>query len=481
MPGNHDDSLASMPVALRNFAVDTRVTVRRGGAPKPGGKCVVYWMQRAERGTENAAVDCAVNIANELGLPLLVYFSVISNFPNANLRHYVFLNQGLPDIEEDLAERNISFIVRRPPGNSLDKLLEEVNAAILIGDENPCREPERWRKVIARRLKISFWTVDADVIVPSKLFPKAQYAAYVLRPRLYKELPNYLRPLKNPKAQHTWKRPKSFESYPVSSDITEGWKKFDRSVGPVESFTGGSHAARKRLKFFIEHVLENYDKGRNEPAKDGTSRLSPYLHFGHIGPLEIALAVDAAVKKNASLAKARESFFNELIVWRELAVNFVKYTPTYDSIECAEPWANQSLTEHAQDRRDWTYTLQQMERGETHDELWNASQMQMAHFGWMHNHMRMYWAKKILEWSPNPAVAFQYAVTLNDRYELDGREPNGYAGIAWAIAGKFDRPWFDRPIFGKIRYMSGASTGKKFDSKCYMELVREHATSGKLW
>jgi deoxyribodipyrimidine photo-lyase len=475
------DSPVSVPAALQGFATDARVTIRRDGVPKPDGTCVVYWMQRAQRGRQNAAVDCAVNLANELGLPLLIYFSAISDFPNANLRHYVFLNQGLPDIEEDLAERNISFVVRRPPNNSLDKLLNEVNAAILIGDENPCREPERWRQVIARRLNIPFWTVDADVIVPSKLFPKPQYGAYVLRPRLYKELPNYLHPLKNPRAQHAWKRPKKFESYPVSNDITAGWKKFDRSLAPVESFVGGSRAARKRLKFFVEHILADYDKARNEPTIDGTSRLSPYLHFGHIGPLEIALAVDAAAKRNASLTKAHDSFFNELIVWRELAVNFVKYTPNYDSLECAAPWANQSLAEHLRDRRDWVYSLEQLERGETHDELWNASQLQMVHFGWMHNYTRMYWAKKILEWSPDPTLAFQYAIALNDRYELDGRDPNGYAGIAWAIAGKFDRPWFDRPIFGKIRYMSGGSTGKKFNSKKYMELVRAYADSGKLW
>src|SRR5487761_1555058 len=209
-------------------------------------------MQRAERGLNNHAVDCAVEIANLLGLPLLVYFSAISNFPHANLRHYAFLNQGLPDIEADLAERNISFIVRRPPGNSLEKLLEEVKAAILIGDENPCREPERWRAVIAKRLRIPFWTVDADVIVPTNLFPKAQYSAHVFRPRLLRELPNYLRPLRNPKAQHAWSRPKNFHSYPTTSDITEGWKKFDRSVSPVEGFTGGSRAARRRLKFFVE-------------------------------------------------------------------------------------------------------------------------------------------------------------------------------------------------------------------------------------
>lgn len=481
MPQKHSSSENSVPAALRGFAADTRITVRRKGAPQPDGACVVYWMQHAARGRNNHAVDCAVNVANELGLPLVVYFSVIANYPHANLRHYAFLNQGLHDIEEELAERNISFIVRRPPGNSLDNLLQEVNAAILIGDENSCREPEHWRQVIARRVAIPFWTVDADVVVPSKLFPKAQYAAHVLRPKIYAELPNYLGPYENPKAQHGWKRPRHFESFPVTRDITQGWENFDRSVGPVESFTGGSHAGRKRMRFFVERLLRNYDTDRNQPQKDGTSRLSPYLHFGHIGPLEIALAVDAAVKKDASLAEARDSYFNELIVWRELAVNFVKHTPQYDSIECAEPWAAHSLAQHAHDRREWNYTLQQMERGETHDELWNASQLQMVHFGWMHNHMRMYWAKKILEWSPNPAVAFQQAIVLNDRYELDGRDPNGYAGIAWAIAGKYDRPWFDRPIFGKIRYMSGNSTGKKFDSKKYIQRVREHEQSGALW
>ncbi len=475
------DRAASLSKSMQELAEDPRVSVRREGAPKPDGACVVYWMQRTQRGLNNAAVDCAVNLANELDLPLLVYFSAISNFPNANLRHYVFLNQGLPDIEADLAERNISFIVRRPPNNSLDKLLEEVNAAILIGDENPCREPERWRQVIAKRLRIPFWTVDADVSVPSKLFPKAQYGAYVLRPKLYRELPNYLHPLKNPKAQHAWARPKPFDSFPVKNDITAGWKNFDRTVGPVEGFTGGSHAARKRLQFFVQHLLADYDKQRNQPTVDGSSRLSPYLHFGHIGPTEIALAVDAAAKKHTSLQQARDSFFNELLVWRELAVNFVKYTPNYDSAECAETWARQSLAEHARDPREWTYTMAQLERGETHDELWNASQLQMVHFGWMHNYMRMYWGKKILEWSRDPATAFAHAVALNDKYELDGRDPSGYAGIAWAIVGKFDRPWFDRPIFGKIRYMSAASTGKKFDSQGYIAMVRDHAASGTLW
>ncbi|MFT4114947.1 deoxyribodipyrimidine photo-lyase [Silvibacterium sp.] len=456
---------------LKKLADDPRVTVRREGAPLPDGKCIVYWMQRAQRGIDNPAVDLAVTIANELGLPLVVYFSAISNFPSANLRHYHFLNQGLIDIEEDLAERNIAFIVRRPPGNQLEALLKEVGAAMVIGDENPCREPERWRAVLAKRLSLPFWTVDADVVVPSSIFPKHFYMLHNMRPKLNAELPHYLHPLENPKAQHHWTKPRGFEHFHVKEDVTHGWKNFDRTVKPVDSFTGGTRAALKRLKQFTQYQLAGYETQRNHPEVDGTSQMSPYLHFGHISPLTIALAVEEAVKANRATVAARDSYFNELIGWRELSVNFVKFVPNYDSIECAPEWAQKTLKEHSRDPRDPQYTLEQLERGETYDELWNAGQLQMVKMGWMHNYLRMYWAKKILEWAPNPAKAWDWAVILNDKYELDGRDPNGYSGIAWAIGGVHDRPWFERPIFGTIRYMSGASTGKKFNSKRYIAQV----------
>ncbi|MHB1023433.1 MAG: deoxyribodipyrimidine photo-lyase [Acidobacteriaceae bacterium] len=461
-----------LPGELQKLVENPRVTVRRSGPPKQSGKCVVYWMQRAERGVENAAVDVAVDAANALGLPLVVYFAAIANFPNANLRHYSFLNQGLPDIEADLAERNITFLMRRHPNQSLEQLLAEVEAALLIGDENPMRGPEHWRRVIAERVSIPFWTVDADVVVPSKLLEKEQYAAYVLRPRIQRLLPDFLHPFENPHAQYEWKRPKKFYADSVHEDITRGWTELDRSVAPVEAWKGGTHEAQKRLQHFVKQLLDGYDERRNQPQIDGTSRLSPYLHFGHIGPVTIALAVEKALKKNPALQKDRDGFFNEMIVWRELAVNFVKYNPQYDSPECAERWARESLAEHARDERAWLYSFEQLERGETHDELWNAAQLQMVRFGWMHNYLRMYWAKKILEWTPNVATAMRHAILLNDKYELDGRDPNGYAGIAWSMVGKHDRPWFDRPIFGKIRYMSGASTGKKFDAKGYVAMVR---------
>jgi deoxyribodipyrimidine photo-lyase len=454
---------------LHRFGADPRVTVRRAGNPDPAGRCVVYWMQRAQRGVDNHAVDLAVKIANLLGLPLVVYFAAISNFPHANLRHYVFLNQGLPDVESDLAARNISFVMRRSPHESRERLLADVRAAFLIGDENPVREPEQWRKKLASRIEIPFWTVDTDVVVPSKLIETAQYGAYTIRPRLYRLLPEYLHPYDNSHAEHEWKRPREFYADSVHEDVTRGWKDLDRSVAPVAAWKGGAHAGLQRLKLFTERMLENYEARRNHPELDGTSCMSPYLHYGHVGPLTVALAVEAAVKANPKLKAARDGYFNELIVWRELAINFVRHTPKYDSAECAEAWAKATISEHARDEREHLYTLHQLEGAETYDDLWNAAQIQMVRHGWMHNHMRMYWAKKILEWTPDVATAMKYAIYLNDKYFLDGRDPNGYAGIAWAILGKFDRAWGERPVFGKIRYMSGASTGRKFNSKKYIE------------
>jgi deoxyribodipyrimidine photo-lyase len=460
---------SSVSEDLHRWSSDPRVTVRRAGVPDPNGRCVVYWMQRAQRGFDNHAIDLGVKVANLLGLPLVVYFAGISNFPHANLRHYAFLNQGLPDVEADLAARNISFVMRRAPHESHEQLLSDVKAALLIGDENLMRAPERWRKEIASRIKIPFWTVDADVVVPSKLMEKAQYGAYTIRPRLYRLLPEYLHLYENPHAEHEWTRPKGFQADSVHEDMTRGWKDFDRSVAPVEEWKGGTHAALKRLKIFVRKMLEDYESLRNHPETDGTSCMSPYLHFGHIGPITIALAVDAAARANPKLRTARDNYFNELIVWRELAVNFVRYTPKYDSPECAENWAKTTIAEHSRDEREHLYTLRELEGAQTHDEIWNAGQTQMVRYGWMHNYVRMYWAKKILEWTPDIATAMKYAIHLNDKYFLDGRDPNGYAGIAWAILGKFDRAWGERPIFGKIRYMSGASTGKKFDSKKYIE------------
>jgi len=459
---------SSLPSPLAQLADNARIFIRRDGPHRPHGKCVVYWMQRAMRIHDNPALDVAIDAANLLGLPVVVFFSVIPNYPNANLRHYHFMQQALRDVQTDAAERGVGFILRRHPDNSLEKFLEEVQAALLIGDENPCREPERWRKTLARRLKLPYWTVDADVVVPSAVLGRDYFLLQHMRPHLKQALPRFLVASTNPKPQVRWRDQKSLAGYSLGQDITAGFKTLDRAIAPVDTFTGGTHAALRHLRKFIADGLKDYDEKRNHPEVNGTSRLSPYLHFGNIGPITIALCVEQACAQGKASRAACDRFLDQVISWRELSVLFVKYNQNYDSWECAEPWARQTLVEHAADPRPHRYTFQQLESAETHDDLWNAAQRQMVTQGWMHNYMRMYWAKMILEWAPDPARAFEWAVTLNDRYELDGRDPNGYQGIAWAIAGKHDRPWFNRPIFGLIRPMSGASTSRKFDSKAYI-------------
>jgi len=452
---------------IDRLSSNARVTVRRAGEPDPDGKCVVYWMQRAQRALDNPALEVAVQAANALGKPCVVFFAPVPFYPHANLRHYHFLNQGIPAIADGLKKRGIGFVLRRFPGHHLLKFCAEVRPALVVGDENPMREPEHWRAKATEQLRVPFWTVDADVIVPSKLLMKEQYGAYTARPVIRRLLPEFLQPVGNSRVKAEWVPPRGLKSLEPDTDITEGWK-LDRSVPPVNDTLGGTDQALKRLKSFIRTGLANYPVDRNKPELDGTSRLSAYLHFGHIGPHTVVLAVQKADAPKV----AKEAYLEQLIVRRELAINFVRFNHDYDNFESGAAWAHKSLAEHAGDPRK-IYSERQLEEAQTHDPLWNASQIQMVKTGFMHNYMRMYWAKKILEWSKTPAWAFQTAVHLNDKYELDGRDPNGYAGIAWAIVGKHDRPWFERPVFGKIRYMSFNSTSKKFDSKRYIAKMKE--------
>jgi deoxyribodipyrimidine photo-lyase len=446
--------------SIRKLEADPRVVARRQDAPDLGGRCVVYWMRRSVRTVDNPALDTAIRAANALEKPVVVVFALVP-VANANLRHYTFLAEGLSDVADELSKRRIGFVLRRYPDHSVAKFCVEAGAALLVTDENPLRGPERRLQKVVRGLRIPVWSVDSDVVVPSRLIPGKQYAARIIRPKLLKFRSDFL-----------VKAPASHANVPWTANISSLLSDMssldsltiDRAVQSGPEFRGGTFQAMQHLRDFVKNKLADYSDRRNHPESDGTSKLSPYLHFGNISPVTIARKV-----LNASAPeKSKDVFLDQLITWRELAVNFVRHNELYDSIECAEPWAMRTLAKHAKDPRPVLYTERQLENAETHDPLWNAAQIQTVEQGWMHNYMRMYWAKKILEWTRSPAEAFQIAVRLNDKYALDGRDPNGYAGIAWAIAGKLDRPWFERPIFGQIRYMSGASTGKKFDSRKYI-------------
>jgi deoxyribodipyrimidine photo-lyase len=447
-----------------------RITVRREGLPDSEGGAVVYWMQRAQRGKDNPALDVAIRAANALNQPVAVFFGLHPHYPNANLRHYAFLVAALRETCEQVERRGAAFVFRPFPRHNLIRFCKEVNASLVIGDENPMRKPESWRQSAAAKLRVPFWTVDADVVVPTNLFPKEEYAARTLRPKLNRLLPVFLVASRNPRARIKWPADKRPASVPIDEAKLLRSLPLDRSAEPVATFQSGTKAAMRQLRRFIRHHLADYDEQRNHPDLDATSRLSPYLHFGHISPVTIALAVQKAKAPKA----AKEAYLEELIVRRELAINFVARNPHYDSLAGCPDWGRKTLAEKKDEPRPYFYTAAQLEAAETHDELWNAAQLEMVRSGRMHGYLRMYWAKKILEWTRTPKKAFEIAVMLNDRYFIDGRDPNGYTGISWAIGGRHDRPWAPRrPVFGLIRYMSGDGMRRKFDTAAYIERVNK--------
>lgn len=457
-----------MPEATldRLLAPHPRVRVLRPGDPDPEGVCVVYWMQRAQRGVDNPALNMAIAVGNAMQKPVVAVFSLTADFPGAQRRHYRFLVEGLVDAEADLKRRGVPFVVRLGrPDEVVPKFAREVRAAFVVGDENPVRIGERWRRVVAEELKVPFRLVDADVVVPSSFFPKEEYAARTLRPKILRLRDQFLKPIPDIKARTEWQ-----EELPARVEIEpDALIKRLRvgGAGEVAEYVGGSREALRRLSRFVDERLGRYATERNEPTPYTTSELSAHLHFGHISPVTAALAVMRSEAPSESI----EAFLEELIVRRELSVNFIARNPDYDSLAGCPEWARKTLAEHAGDVRPVLYTAEQLEAGETRDPLWNAAQKEMTLTGRMHNYLRMYWAKKILEWSPSPEAAFSVTLDLNDRYEMDGRDPNGYTGVAWAIGGKHDRPWPERPIFGTVRFMSYESTRKKFDSAAYIERV----------
>ena len=450
---------------MASLPPDPRVLVRRAGPADPGGRCVLYWMQRAQRERDNPALNLAIEAANALSLPVVVFFGLRPDYPRANLRHYAFMLEGLRETARDIEARGCAFVLRAWPEHDPLAFAAQVRPALVVGDENPLREPEAWRRRLAEGLSVPYVTVDADTVVPTSLLAKEEWAAYTIRPKIRRQLARYLAPVPNPEPRVRWQAPPP-ASAPLDASVLDGLP-LDRSVGPVAGYRGGATEAARRLERFIHERLARYPEERNRPEAAGTSELSAHLHFGQVSVHAVALAVLGA----AAPEEAKAAFVEELIVRRELAVNFVARNPNYDRLAGCPTWALASLEEHRRDPRRPLYGERELEAGETADPLWNAAQREMVLTGRMHGYLRMYWAKKLLEWTASPEEAYELALRLNDRYEMDGRDPNGYAGIAWAICGKHDRPWRERPVFGKVRYMSRESTGRKFDAAAYIERV----------
>jgi deoxyribodipyrimidine photo-lyase len=425
-------------------------------------------MQRAQRATMNHALEYAIREANRRGLPLLAVFGITQRFPDANTRSYAFMLEGLCETQQALRERGVQLVVRlQPPVDAALDLASD--AALVVVDRGYLRVERRWRERLARRLSCPLVQVESDVIVPvDTASDKEEYAAYTIRPKIQQHLDAFLVPL-----EETVLERDSLDLAPESIRLDDIGAMLDRmrvnrSAGRVDAFQGGASQAEMLLDDFISHKVQSYADERNDPTQDRLSHMSPYLHFGQISPLEIALRVRGAEDVGQ---ENRDAYLEELIVRRELSMNFCAHNADYDSLACLPDWAKETLDEHAGDQREYVYDQEAFAAGRTHDPYWNAAQQEVVLTGKMHGYMRMYWGKKILEWTPSPKEAYDLALTLNNRYELDGRDPNGFAGVAWCF-GKHDRAWGERRVYGKVRYMSAGGLERKFDIGAYVEKVQ---------
>ena len=431
--------------------------------PPTGGDYVLYWMQASPRSHYNHALEYGINQANSLKKPLLVYFGITGNFPEANGRHYNFLLEGLRETQISLRDRGIKLIIRLcPPPEGLIELAE--NASMVIVDRGYLKIQREWVQNAASIIQCPFHQVETNVIVPVETAsPKDEYSAATLRSKINKRLSDFLVPLKK---RNLLKNSLdiSVDSVPLD-DINSLIQRInvDVDVKPADKYEGGTKSAIIFLNDFLKNKLHKFEE-RNDPSRDYSSHMSPYLHFGQISPLYIALEV----LKTKSVGI--NAYLEELIVRRELAMNFVFYNENYDNLNCLPEWAQKTLSKHSKDIREYLYSFDELENAQTHDPYWNAAQKEMMSTGKMHGYMRMYWGKKIIEWTSNPEEAYDIALALNNKYELDGRDPNGYAGVAWCF-GKHDRAWKERDIFGKVRYMNANGLRRKFKIDHYVDSV----------
>jgi deoxyribodipyrimidine photo-lyase len=439
-----------------------RMRTFKAGKPKKGPVC--YWMSRDQRAHDNWALLISQELSQEEQVPLAVVFCLTPQFLGATFRQYAFMIHGLQEVEQNLAEKNIPFyLLIGHPEVEIPEFIRKYEVGCLITDFDPLHLKREWKDAAGRQLDIPLLEVDAHNIVPCWLASgRQEYGAYTFRPKIFRALSEFLEEF--PPLQH---QVPAWKEHPVPVDwqaILTGLT-VDRSVPEVSWIKPGSKAAHALFKNFLNNKLSYYTERRNDPNQDGQSNLSPYLHYGQISAQRIALKVqDSSIEQTC-----RQAFMEELITRRELSDNFCLYNMHYDSFDGFPQWAQKTLHEHRHDSREYLYSMEQFEQAGTHDDLWNTAQREMVTTGKMHGYMRMYWAKKILEWTTSPEEALRTAVYLNDRYELDGRDPNGYTGIAWSLGGVHDRAWGERKVFGKIRYMSYNGCKSKFDIKSYIK------------
>ncbi len=433
-------------------------------APHTAGP-VVYWMSREQRVADNWGLYHAQQLALERHVPLVVVFTLAEGFLGATLRQYGFMLRGLEHVAARLHELQIPFVLLRgEPEATMLAFVEQQRIGCVVVDFDPLRSKRQWFDSVAAAAPVAVIEVDGHNVVPCRYASnKREYGAYTLRPKLRRLWPEFLTALPQVVLHpFAWQgQVPLFDSPALQSRMT-----LDRSVGELAAPEPGEKAAAAALADFVQHRLTGYAVQRNNPALEGQSGLSAWLHFGQLSPQRVALAVAAQGDTEDAAA-----LLEELLVRRELADNFCLHCPGYDTLGAAPDWARRTLEKHRHDPRQFCYTVEQFEQALTHDPLWNAAQQELLLCGRIHGYLRMYWAKKILEWSESPEAALASAIELNDRYALDGRDPNGYAGIAWSICGVHDRAWGERPIFGTIRFMSYEGCRRKFDVQAAIDRV----------
>ncbi|MFP4522390.1 MAG: deoxyribodipyrimidine photo-lyase [Fibrobacterota bacterium] len=428
--------------------IDTRRIFRLNEIPVKKGP-VIYWMSRDQRASDNWGLLYARELASDLKKGLAVVFCLVKDFPGAQKSHFDYMLSGLFKAAEDLEKKNIAFhIMEGKPEKIIAELCEKNKAGALITDFDPLRIKRKWKSDIIRNISTAFFEADAHNIVPCRLASeKQEYGAYTIRPKIKRLLPEFLGKIP-----------------PLHKMGGKIKLTLPASVSSPEPGISKIPKPENALRDFIKKRLCGYDENRNDPNLNGQSGLSPYLHFGTLSAQRTALEIE----KSDAPQKDKEAFLEELIIRRELSDNFCFYNKNYDNVKCFPDWASKTLNEHLKDEREYLYSHSELESAATHDKLWNAAQIQMIKEGKMHGYMRMYWAKKILEWSSSPEEALEKTINLNDKYELDGRDPNGFAGAAWSIGGVHDRAWTERPVFGKIRYMNYNGCRRKFDTEKYI-------------
>ena len=453
---------------------ETRIQYLNDNAVNDDGRFVVYWMQQSQREAFNPALEYAARQANALDVPLVAAFGIDAGYPDANERHFAFMLEGLAETTEALAQRKVKMIASAcAPPEAAARLAGD--AALVVCDRGYLQYQRRWRSRLADSIDCRLVQVEGDAVVPVETASgKREWAARTIRKKINGARDDYIRELRPTKLERS-----SLPLHITSELDLRRWQQvlgeldIDRSVAPVDRFRPGTQAARRRLSQFLRTKLPGYADARNDPASPQASELSPYLHFGQVSPVEIAIKVRGA---SAASDEDKAAFLEELVVRRELAVNFVYYADDYDKYACLPDWARKTLADHRDDDRPHRYTRQELENADTHDRYWNAAMTEMLATGYMHNYMRMYWGKKILEWSNTPEYAYRTALYLNNKYFLDGRDANSYAGVAW-LFGLHDQAWAEREIYGKVRYMSAGGLESKFDIDAYVRRV--HTLAGR--